>query len=69
MQRLDGLVDPRQGLSTAEAQARSARYGPNTIIPGVRSGWRTTLADTLRDPMLWFLLAVVVKESVASEVF
>ncbi len=57
MQRLDGLVDPRQGLSTAEAQARSARYGPNTIIPGVRSGWRTTLADTLRDPMLWFLLA------------
>lgn len=57
MQRLDGLVDPRQGLGAAEAQARSARYGLNVIIPGVRSGWRTTLADTLRDPMLWFLLA------------
>nr|WP_267956456.1 cation-transporting P-type ATPase [Halomonas sp. MCCC 1A17488] len=57
MQRLEGLVDPRQGLSAAEAQARLARYGPNAIIPGIRSGWRTTLADTLRDPMLWFLLA------------
>ncbi len=56
-ERLDGLGNPRQGLSAAEARARLARYGPNSITPRVGGGWRTVLADTARDPMLWFLLA------------
>ncbi|WP_302139939.1 cation-translocating P-type ATPase [Halomonas alkalicola] len=54
---LDGLTDPMLGLTAVEAEARLARYGANAIIPGVRGGWRATLTDTLRDPMLWFLIA------------
>jgi P-type Ca2+ transporter type 2C len=56
-QRLDGLDDPGRGLVATEISARQAQFGTNAIIPGTRGGWRTTLADTVRDPMLWFLLA------------
>lgn len=55
-QRLEGLDDPEQGLSSAEAEARRLRFGANTIIPDAHGGWRATVVDSLRDPMLWFLL-------------
>lgn len=54
--RLQGLPDLARGLAAVEAAARLRRYGPNQIIPRTSHGWATTLRDTLRDPMLWFLM-------------
>lgn len=45
------------GLTTAEAAARRARYGPNDVLAAVPHPWRALAADTMRDPMLWFLVA------------
>ncbi len=44
-----------QGLDAAQVQAQRAR-GFNDIVARSGSGWREVLADSLRDPMLWFLL-------------
>lgn len=54
--RLEGIVPLQGGLGEPDAQARLRRYGPNQIIPRTTHGWATTLRDTLRDPMLWFLM-------------
>lgn len=59
-ERLEGLPDLQAGLGAADADARLRRYGPNQIIPATGHGWATTLRDTLRDPMLWFLMVTSV---------
>ncbi|MEZ5668255.1 MAG: cation-transporting P-type ATPase [Alphaproteobacteria bacterium] len=56
--RLTGLADPAAGLTAAQAAARLAQFGPNAIVPAERAGWRDLLRDTVRDPMIWFLVAV-----------
>jgi P-type Ca2+ transporter type 2C len=55
-ERLAGLDDPQRGLTTAEVRALRERYGPNDLLGASRGTWRDLLRDTLRDPMLWFLL-------------
>ncbi|MCB2177424.1 MAG: cation-translocating P-type ATPase [Actinomycetales bacterium] len=53
-------VDPEQGLTGEEAQARLAEYGPNTIsAEPPPSVWSVVLGQ-LRDPMQLMLLAVAV---------
>lgn len=54
MQRLQGISN--QGLSSAEAALRTEQYGPNDIIETSHSVVLVALRDTLRDPMLWFLI-------------
>jgi Ca2+-transporting ATPase len=54
--RLEGLPAADQGLTTAQVRPRAARYGRNLIIETVGSGWWLLLRETLKDPMLWFLL-------------
>lgn len=49
-----GLQDPG-GLSAGEVADRRARYGSNDILAPAPSPWRQLLADTARDPMIWFL--------------
>ncbi len=49
--------DSRSGLSSAEARRRLTLYGPNAIVEKSGSALRDLLVDTLKDPMLWFLLA------------
>ena len=56
LNRLNGLADPAGGLSAADAASRRARFGANDIVLATPSGWRVLLGETLRDPMLWFLL-------------
>ncbi|WP_292751515.1 cation-transporting P-type ATPase, partial [Methylophaga sp. UBA4204] len=57
MDRLQGILSNNQGLSKAEAALRIKKYGPNDIIDTSASPLLIALQDTLRDPMLWFLVA------------
>ena len=45
------------GLAAAEVAVRRKRYGGNDIVAVRRHPWRALAADTVRDPMLWFLVA------------
>lgn len=54
---LEDLSAPEQGLSEPVAVARRARYGANLILEAARGGWVEVAQASLRDPMLWFLLA------------
>jgi len=53
--RLSGDWLTAQGLSTSEAEARRRQYGDNDVALDRSRGWTAVLADTVRDPMLWFL--------------
>lgn len=46
------------GLTTEAAAERRARFGFNDIVVAAPSTWRDVAADTLRDPMIWFLVGV-----------
>ncbi|MCB1995784.1 MAG: cation-transporting P-type ATPase, partial [Rhodoferax sp.] len=54
-ERLGLLPTGEQGLDAAEVAARRLQ-GFNDIVAPAASGWRVVARDTLRDPMLWFLL-------------
>ncbi len=56
LERLAGLDDPAHGLSEREASARAEQYGANLILEVAPKGWRELVLQTLRDPMLWFLV-------------
>ncbi len=55
-ERLADLPDGERGLSTAEAEARRARHGANDIVEAAPATLWMLARDTLRDPMLWFLI-------------
>lgn len=55
--RLEGLIAPETGLDSAHVAARRTRYGDNVILETVPGGWLEVARASLRDPMLWFLLA------------
>lgn len=52
---LPPLCSSDAGLSAAEVQAQRV-HGANDIVTQAAHGWREVLKDTLRDPMLWFLI-------------
>ena len=56
LDRLEGLPASDQGLMTEQVQARAARFGRNLILETVGGGWWLLVRETLKDPMLWFLL-------------
>ncbi|TDU32638.1 Ca2+-transporting ATPase [Panacagrimonas perspica] len=58
--RVAHLDDPSRGLSTAEATARREAFGANDIVDPTTNGWREVLRDTVRDPMIWFLVGTAV---------
>ncbi len=66
-------VDPQQGLSSAEAQARLARYGPNVLEERAAVGPWEIFLEQFKDAMVILLLAAAgisfligdAKESVA----
>ncbi|MET3665782.1 Mg2+-importing ATPase [Caulobacter sp. 1776] len=53
---IKALASDRQGLSTAEAQARLARDGPNAIAPARRHHLLADLARRLANPLVAILL-------------
>jgi Ca2+-transporting ATPase len=54
--RIQELPDPEQGLNEAAVIPRRQQYGANNIVDTAERNWRELARDTLRDPMLWFLL-------------
>lgn len=54
-ERVD-LTIKANGLSQSEVERRLTVYGPNAIAEALESGFRQLALDTLKDPMLWFLL-------------
>jgi len=54
--RLEGLREPDSGLTAEQAAERTRLHGPNDIIEKPPDAWRELLRDSLRDPMLWFLV-------------
>ena len=58
-------ADVQGGLTSAEAVARLARYGPNELEPAAAvTAWRKFLAQ-FADPLIYLLLAAVVVSAVA----
>jgi len=55
LERLEGLSG-LAGLTEAAALARAARFGENRVVEAASGGWTQLLAETAKDPMLWFLL-------------
>ncbi len=43
------------GLSPDDARERLRRFGSNAIVEAPPRAWRALVADTARDPMIWFL--------------
>lgn len=58
--RLEGVWRDRAGLSAAEVRARRLRYGENHILEPARNRWLELAGDTVRDPMVWFLIGTAV---------
>ncbi len=65
--RLQGLDDSAQGLSESEAAARSEKYGPNLILEAAPKGWLDLARETLKDPMLWFLIGTSLLFSIVGQ--
>lgn len=54
--RLKELLNTERGLHKAEVIERLKHYGRNDIIEISTSAWWALFRDTVRDPMLWFLI-------------
>ncbi|MEO8084696.1 MAG: cation-transporting P-type ATPase [Ardenticatenales bacterium] len=54
---LGDLAASGAGLTAQEAVERLAVFGPNDIIEAPSHPWRALVADTAKDPMLWFFAA------------
>jgi Ca2+-transporting ATPase len=50
------LSDTTRGLAQGAVAEQRKRFGRNDIVEKPPGGWWAQLADTARDPMLWFLL-------------
>ena len=56
LDRLGGLRPADRGLTDAEARDQRARHGPNDIVEIPRRPWWDVVRETVRDPMIWFLI-------------
>lgn len=56
IERLEGLWSRDVGLYGPEVAKRLAKYGPNAILADSSSGWLEVLRNTIKDPMIWFLV-------------
>ncbi len=59
-ERLESLLDSERGLTAEAAATRAHLYGTNDIVEAPPGTWRDLARDTLRDPMLWFLLGTAI---------
>lgn len=64
---LTGLLSAGRGLDAREVATRRARFGDNDILGGAAQGWRELVRDTVKDPMLWFLVGTSVLFAVTGD--
>ena len=57
-ENLQGLESRNDGLSEDEVKYQTSRYGPNEIVEVAGSPWIELALDTLKDPMIWFLVGI-----------
>lgn len=57
-ERIPDLPETLRGLTAAEVTERRVRYGQNILFETPQRGWIGIARDTLRDPMIWFLVIV-----------
>lgn len=50
--------DTARGLLASEYEIQLRQYGTNQIVETPANGWLPLLLNTLKDPMLWFLLGM-----------
>ncbi len=55
---LKDLKKRDDGLSDEEVSVQRARYGKNEIVTVTGHPWLELALDTLKDPMIWFLLSI-----------
>lgn len=55
---LKGLPDRNLGLTEHDVAFQTARYGYNDIVLSSGSHWKAIALDTLKDPMIWFLIGI-----------
>lgn len=58
LKNLSGLVLTSTGLNEAQVAKQRAKFGPNEVVERIGNPWLELLADTVRDPMVWFLVAI-----------
>lgn len=58
LEALGGLKGAPTGLSTAEVTSQRSRFGPNSIIERSGNPWLELFMDTVKDPMIWFLVGI-----------
>ncbi len=46
------------GLNHTEVETQRARYGMNDIVEVAGHPWLELLMDTIKDPMIWFLVGI-----------
>lgn len=55
---LSNLSKRDSGLSDEEVTLQISRYGPNAIVEAIGNPWLDLVKDTLKDPMIWFLIGI-----------
>ncbi len=60
-------TDVEKGLSSAEAQKRLEKYGPNQFEEGEKSSLLKMLWDQINDPLIWILLVAATISAVVGE--
>lgn len=58
LETLIGLELRPSGLTDMEAKRQRSLFGPNAIVERVGNPWFELLLDTIRDPMIWFLVGI-----------
>jgi P-type Ca2+ transporter type 2C len=59
-------VTEESGLAAGEAEARLARYGPNSLTEAARQGLLSMIAEQFEDRLVQILLVVAVLSGVLS---
>ena len=54
--RIKSSIDPYQGLAPLEVEAQRMLYGSNDILEYQENRYLAIAKDTIKDPMIWFLL-------------
>lgn len=58
VENLRGLIGGPSGLNVSEVNSQRSRFGPNAIIERTGNPWLELVGDTIKDPMIWFLIGI-----------